>query len=126
MCLERRTSVNTFDKDLAGQGLTCGVAVNKTLTSVTENLFEDSLCPVTCLCRGIKSWCQMRSAEATVVNDLWVNPSLCPNTLPSLYTGTDLNSISKKFDFCLRVWYLGNWTWNSISINSNCLVSKTY
>lgn len=87
-------------------------------------LFEDSLCPVTCLCRAIKSWCQMRSAEATVMNDLWVNPSLCPNTLPSLYTGIDLNSISKKFDFCLRVCYLGNWTCNSIFINSNCLFPR--
>jgi len=49
MCLERRTSVNTFDKDLAGQGLTCGVAVNKTLTSVTEK--ANFLMPSLTTCR---------------------------------------------------------------------------
>lgn len=49
MCLQRKTSVNTVDKDLAGQGLTCGVAVNKILTSVTEK--ANFLLPSLTTCR---------------------------------------------------------------------------
>lgn len=49
MCLQGRTSVNTFNKDLAGQWLTCGIAVNKTLTSVTEK--ANFLLPSLATCR---------------------------------------------------------------------------
>lgn len=49
MCLQGRNLVNTFDKDLAGQGLTCGVAVNKTLTYVTEK--ANFLLPSLATCR---------------------------------------------------------------------------
>lgn len=78
-------------------------------------LFGDSLCSMTGLCRGTKSWPQVGSVGATVVNDLWFNSSPRPSTPPSLPTGVALNHISNKLYLCLRVCFLGNLTCNSVS-----------